>query len=124
MMLTEQEAKGKVCPQAIARAAIPYPGSGSVAQAQQYGYPSSALNCVASDCMAWRWAPRRTEMVSTPDQFFPADEKQTIKMVPNMPEGDNWTLVGPVEGAPGWSNWRRAVPTDLGFCGLAEVTRK
>jgi hypothetical protein len=82
-------------------------------------FATSPLPCCGSECMAWRWARSQDEAVATPDTLHPADAKQGNKMTPTPPEGPGWEYVGPYEGTPGWSLFRRLLPTDRGYCGLA-----
>lgn len=43
MIVTEKQARGKICPQTLARGPVPYTGNHTLE------------TCVGSSCMAWHW---------------------------------------------------------------------
>lgn len=56
MLLTEDEAKTKWCPHAVASHTDPRRGFHAGETRDEY-----CFTCIASECMAWRWAGWRTK---------------------------------------------------------------
>ena len=112
--MTEDEAKTKWCP--LAR----YVLDDSIGHGAQPGYPTgnrfaghapseAQCKCIASACMAWRWADSG------------GFERRSFEVMGARPEGDGWECVMTDIGREKYvvkSQWRRTVPRE-GYCGLA-----
>ena len=55
MIVTEEQARRKWCPQAMSYASH-LGGHAAVNRRHDTGEPWQDCNCIASDCMMWRWA--------------------------------------------------------------------
>ena len=140
-MHTEDEARMKWCPHARAvemdgdEPATGYP----VGNRSAVGRGHPFCRCIASDCMAWRWADRKYEYVRTlnltDDQEKMAERIKTHpseRLVwrrpegePLPPPGEGWVPAGDIEKARGYVDgvfdrrWKRPRPNQRGYCGLA-----
>lgn len=105
MLLTEEDAKGKWCPFAIASHTDPRRGFRDGKETAPEFSPE--FPCIASRCMAWRSTGSTVEFVrGVLDDGSPAPK----------PEGDGWELGPRPHSQDAW--WKR--PTaPRGFCGLA-----
>ena len=103
--MTEDEAKTKWCPHAVASHTDP----------RQRVEDRFLHHCIGSACMAWR-AEHHTR--------GPIVERRSVKDSPRRPEGDDWGYEGGVHPCtPGasqdaqWVRWDGFIVH--GFCGLA-----
>src|SRR3990167_6711551 len=107
-MHTEEEAKTKWCPYRNARPEWPFPSiSGS--DFENLTIAQSPFNCIASQCMAWRWGLGYTGHT----EEFTGNNKD----LPERGEGFQWLRFGEnldEEGNGTFRLYRRR-----GFCGLA-----
>lgn len=101
-MMTEDEARQKWCP--FARV-----GDGNNRSVSPGVLdPGSAIACIASDCMAWRWRAPKTE--------------KRILPTGKQPEPDAMTKGWRTPTTTIFSGdvvWVRTLPPTLGYCGLA-----
>lgn len=111
MLKTEHEARTKWCPHGRMSSFVVLE-SDEVASFSNNrtmsGKRSMGCNCIASECMAWRWkdAEHQTHCKLAVDKSDP-----TI-----APSGDGWRVaVHDDEGIL----WRRVNPDRRGYCGLA-----
>ena len=148
-MHTEDEARMKWCPAARMVVAerkthlilnkANFNRTGIEGDDPQEPHIPRATFCIASDCMAWRWADPRYEYIRTlnltDDQERMAERIKTHpteRMVwkrpdgePLPPPGEGWTPAGDMEKARGYVDgvfdrrWKRPRPNQRGYCGLA-----
>lgn len=133
MLVTEERAKTKWCPHAAidcSAANRPNPGNNCDVTA---GWAP----CVASDCMAWRWADPAPELRSPHEEMFECEDDEIERYRTEAPERPasvptSWTwepFHGPIENIGG-GYWKE--PPEIaraenaakraarkGFCGLA-----
>jgi hypothetical protein len=126
MLLSEDEAKTKRCPEGFAAAkgisvdGIPVMQPESAGPAHPHGaagyyavsHGGAPMNCIGSECMAWRWS-----------------ELQPYEYGKDLAEGMNpadpgWEAYGEhtvIErtGPVKYIRWRRPLPGRKGFCGKA-----
>ena len=107
MLVTESEAEGLQC--------CGPAGSGIEHKGVRY--------CVASKCMAWRFAGWSSMSQSnTADKLIESDGHGPMRLQPQEPEGDGWRQVYPQPSKQwfGWTNWERPdFSRARGCCGLA-----
>ena len=108
MTLTEDEARKKWCP--FVRAGNEAGCNRSVLNAEGY-----LDKCIASECMAWRWAAQSYEYKTTEAVWH--EGGLGIEIVP--PAGDGWEQID--EGIIDFHHipWRRPKPIRHGYCGLS-----
>lgn len=119
MLRTEEEARKCWCP--FARTPFVLDGQGGSIPANRYGSGDAASNaqCIASECMAWRWC-------NTDQPYeYKVTTDDTLDRALVVPPGDGWELVRkPEEIEPEddgrWKVvWRRLNAKRRGYCGLA-----
>lgn len=90
-MISEYDAKNKWCPFArLSEMGGTYNRCG----------PAANLECIGSQCMAWRWGPN--------------EERKYVKRGEPPPTGDGWTILYPGAQLESWVR-----PIEQGYCGLA-----
>lgn len=103
MILTEEEARMKWCPET--RVAIDALGCGSANRFGDGGnsYLGSQTVCIGSACMAWRWGNQGYEEAET--------------SLGQKPKGDGWRQID--RGDSYGLRWRRDTGSRQGYCGKA-----
>jgi hypothetical protein len=119
--MTEDEAKTKWCPHAVASHTDPRAQTGY--QREELGLPADTFlhACIGSGCMAWRWLDGDAEMFAVRLERPAADQPQ------DHAPGAEWSYVGPHQHNSRHTDnnnhfWfkRPWVPGKRGgFCGLA-----
>ncbi len=112
--MTEDEAKTKWCPHAVASHTDPRAMAHH--ERPQIGLPTETFRhaCIASACMAWRVEYQTRG---------PVVERRSVKDVPQKPEGVDWgyegvhPLVSGASASAEWVRWDGFITH--GFCGLA-----
>lgn len=113
-MLTEAEAKTKWCPKALN-------ATDTINTFNRYENGEAAHNClcIASACMAWRWAER----IPAPKFFKSSDVRATSEppRPDHVPASYAFVPYDDVEGdAAGWAEPEESCKARrLGYCGLA-----
>jgi hypothetical protein len=57
MILTEEQARAKWCPKALHQSGGEEPAANRWSDRDGFNANPPECRCLASDCMAWRWAP-------------------------------------------------------------------
>lgn len=91
MLLTEDEAKTKWCP---------FARLGEIGATYNRTGPVAGLQCIASDCAAWRDVPRERHL---------HDKRTGARISSALSENSEWRLANPDEPSP----------ASRGYCGLA-----
>jgi hypothetical protein len=103
-MHTEEQARAKWCP----HVRVSEDGARGVAHNTTLNIdtpnsiPQHIGTCIASLCMAWRWAESQEE-------YRPGYSEGGMKLLP--PEGEGWKEHG--------GGWTRTREQRIGYCGLA-----
>lgn len=106
-MLTEAKARTKWCPQALHQSGGEEPAANRWADRDGHHPNPAECRCLASECMAWRWAAMPAE--------FPMLEAEAEALVAR---DDNYELAGACPSTSTSNIMVRRIAT-TGFCGLA-----